>query len=220
MTDASSCVECHRIRPAEAFYKTRGGVGRSTRCRDCIESRAVTHRADKQRKREEEDAELYEFLSVPSNQRTLPAHLEAAWRRLERGPVAARPARRLSNRPQVSRCAGCGEAVPKRDLWEYRRGARARYCKPCMKRRAVERECEDCAETKLTLEFFEGLGGVSPYCSACRDKRKREKHCPRCEIAKPVAEFNQSAGRLAGWCKQCSVEAQRARRAAARTGTA
>jgi hypothetical protein len=89
-----------------------------------------------------------------------------------------------------------------------------------MKRRAVERECEDCAETKLTTEFFEGLGGVSPYCGACREKRQREKLCPRCKITKPVTEFNKSAGRLAGWCKQCSVEAQRERRAVARTRTA
>ncbi len=221
MAEAKHCLDCHRVRPMEAFYKSRGGAGRSNRCRDCIEMRAKAHRANRQREREEEDAELEAFLSVASNNnRPLPDQLASAFKRFERGPAQNRKAPKLSNRPQMARCAGCGEAVPKRDLWEYRGGGRARYCKPCMKRRAVERECEDCAETKLTTEFFEGLGGVSPYCSNCRDKREREKHCPRCSITKPVNEFNRSAGRLAGWCKQCSVEAQRERRAAARLRTA
>lgn len=198
-----------------------GGNGRSDRCRDCIALRTEAHRADTQRKREEEDAELLEFLSLHSNGRKpVPSHLLTAFHRFERGPVQKRREPKLSNRPQMTRCAGCGEAVPKRDLWEYRRGLRARYCKACMRRRAVERECADCAETRLTLEFFEGLGGVSPYCKSCREKREREKHCPRCDVTKPVGDFNRSAGRLLGWCKQCNVEAQRARRAAARMRTA
>jgi hypothetical protein len=218
MADVNPCLDCRRTRLAETFYKTRGGAGRSTRCRDCIETRAKAHRAEKQTARQEADAELIEFLSDPSNgSKLLPPHLLEAFNRLEPRP-APKP-RKLSNRPQMARCQGCGEAVPKRDLWEYRRGVRARYCKPCMRRRAVERECEACSETKLTPEFFEGLRGVSPYCRACRDQREREKHCPRCSITKPVGEFNRSAGRLAGWCKQCSVEAQRARRAAARSQT-
>ena len=221
MAAARACVDCNRVRPMEAFYKTQGGTERSTRCRDCIETRAVAHRADKRREREEEDAELEDFLAVSSNKnRLVPAHLQPAFNRALRGPAPKRQSRKLSNRPRMARCLGCGEAVPKRDFWEYRGGARSRYCKPCMKRRAVERECEDCGETKITTEFFEGLGGVSPYCSACRDKRKREKHCPRCDITKPVSEFHQSAGRLAGWCKRCTVEAQRERRAAARARTA
>lgn len=212
-------MDCQRFRPPEAFYKTRGGAGRSTRCRDCIERRAEAHRADKQREREKEDAELFEFLSSSPNH-SLPAHLEAAMTRLKRGAAPERRSRKLSNRPQMARCVGCGEAVAKRDLWEYRRGARGNYCKPCMRRRAVERECGDCAETKLTTEFFDGLRGVSPYCSTCREKRTREKHCPRCDVTKPVGEFGQSQGKLVGWCKQCSVEAQRERRAAARSRTA
>ena len=220
MADVKRCMDCCSVRPIEAFHKTRGGAGRSARCRDCIEKRAVTHREDKQRELEELDAELVEFLSSSPGQRPLPAHLELAFKRLQRGPASKRQSRKLSNRPHMARCAGCGEAIPKRDLWEYRGGARSRYCKPCMKRRAVERECADCLETKLTPEFFEGLSGVSPYCSACRSKREREKHCPRCELTKSVLDFTQSGGRPAGWCRRCAVEAQRVRRAAARSRTA
>lgn len=218
MADTKCCLDCHSTRPLEAFYKTRGGAGRSDRCRDCIGARAAAHKADKQRKHNELDAELVEFLSSASNG-LVPAHLEQAYQRSLRDPAPQRQARKLSNRPHMARCAGCGEAVPKRDLWEYHRGARARYCKPCMRRRAVERECEDCGETKPTPEFFESLRGVSPHCLACRDKRKREKLCPRCGITKLLEEFGRSAGRPTGWCKQCSVEAQRARRAAAREQT-
>lgn len=215
MGDAKVCMDCHRTRPAEAFYKTRGGAGRSDRCRDCIEKRAEVHRADKRTEHEELEAELEEFLSSSIN-RPVPGHLQPLYERLLRGAPPKRQRPKLSNRPHMARCAGCGDDLPKRDLWEYRRGQRSKYCKPCFKRRAAERECSDCDETKLTHEFFEGLGGVSPYCSACRGRRSREKHCPRCHATKAVAEFNQSGGRLAGWCKQCSVEAQRARRAAAR----
>lgn len=220
MSETKQCLDCLRIRPMEAFFKTRAGVGRSDRCRECIEMRAETYRAEQQAKRQREDAELEAFLSTPANTgKPVPGHLRSALERWNRSPLLNRRAPKLSNRPQMTCCAGCGEAVPKRDLWEYRRGRRARYCKPCMKRRAVERECEDCEETKLTSEFFEALDGVSPYCRACREKRQREKHCPRCGITKPLNEFNQSAGRPAGWCKKCSIEAQRARRAAARSET-
>lgn len=221
MAESKHCADCHHIRPLEAFYKTRAGAGRSDRCKACIEIRAEAHRADKRRKREEEDAELEAFLLLSSNpNRPIPSHLAAAVKRLEPVSTQNRKETKLSNRPQMASCAGCGESVPKRELFEYRAGGRARYCKPCVKRRATERECADCAETKLTSEFFEGLDGVSPYCCACRDKREREKHCPRCNVTKSVDEFNRSGGRLAGWCKQCSVDAQRLRRAAARSETA
>lgn len=218
MTGTKHCADCHCIRPIEEFYKTLAGAGRSNRCRACIEMRAEAHRGNLRRQREEEDRELEAFLFVSSNSsRPVPDHLVAAFKRFEGISARNRKAKKLSNRPQMACCAGCGEAVPKRDLFEYRKGKRAKYCKPCMKRRAVERECADCGETKLTLEFFEGLDGVSPYCCACRDKREREKHCPRCSVTKSVDEFNRSAGRLAGWCKKCSVDAQRERRAAARS---
>lgn len=218
MAESKHCADCQHIRPLEAFYKTCAGAGRSDRCKDCIEVRAEAHRADKRRESEEEDAELEAFLSVASNHnRPVPSHLAAAFKRLERDPARNRAAAKLSNRPQMALCAGCGDAVPKRDFFEYKGGGRSKYCKPCMKRRAVERECGDCAETKLTLEFFEGIGGVSPYCCACRGKRGREKHCPRCRLTKSVDEFNRSGGRPAGWCKQCSIDAQRERRAAARS---
>ena len=222
MAESKPCADCHHIRPLEAFYKTRAGAGRSDRCKDCIEIRVEAHRAAQQREREEEeDAELEAFLLLSSNpKRPIPSHLAAAVKRLEPVRTGSRKATKLSNRPHMASCAGCGESVPKRDFFEYRRGGRSNYCKPCIKRRAVERECADCAETKLTLEFFEGLGGVSPYCCACRDKRGREKHCPRCDVTKSVDEFNRSGGRLAGWCKQCSVNAQRERRRATRLGKA
>lgn len=220
MAESKQCADCNHIRRLEEFCKTLAGAGRSDRCNDCIEIRVEVHRADRRREREEEDAELEAFLSLSSNSnKAVPIHLAAALKRLELVTTGSRKARKLSNRPQMARCVGCGEAVPKRDLFEYRAGGRAKYCKPCIKRRAVERECADCAETKLTSEFFEGLGGVSPYCCACRDKRKREKHCPRCDVTKSVDEFNRSGGQLAGWCKQCSVDAQRVRRAAARSVT-
>jgi hypothetical protein len=215
MANAKTCADCHRVRPVETFYKTQGGAGRSDRCRECVERRVVAHRAAKQREQDELEAELVEFLSVSPN-RPIPGHLQEAFSRFGRGPAPKRQARRLSNRPHMARCAGCGETVPKRELWEYRPGTRARYCRPCMVRRAVERECEDCSQTKLTREFFEGLRAVSPYCIACRQKREHEKHCPRCDLTKPAGDFTQSGGKLAGWCKLCSVEAQRQRRAAAR----
>ena len=218
MAEAKTCVDCNRIRPAEAFHKTRGGAGRSDRCRDCIERRVVVHKANKQRKEEELDAELIELLSGSPNAR-IPGHLAEAFSRFGRGPVLKRQPRKVSNRPHMARCAGCGDTVPKRELWEYRPGTRARYCRSCMVRRAVERECADCAQTKLTREFFEGLRAVSPYCIGCRQKREREKHCPRCEVTKSVEDFTRSGGKLAGWCKQCSVEAQRQRRTAARLRT-
>jgi hypothetical protein len=216
MADAKSCADCLRIRPAEAFHKTRGGAGRSDRCRDCIEQRVAAYKADKQQQQEALDAELIEFLSAfPS--RPIPGHLAEAFSRFGRERVPKRQTRRLSNRPHMTRCAGCGEAVPKRELWEYRPGTRARYCRPCMVRRFVERDCADCSQTKLTREFFEGLRAVSPYCIACRQKREHEKHCPRCDRTKPARDYTRSGGKLAGWCKQCSVEAQRQRRAAARS---
>lgn len=217
MAETQNCADCHCMRPVEEFYKTRGGTGRSSRCRNCIEMRAEAYREHQRRQREKEDNELEAFLSVSSNQqRQVPNHLLAAFNRIQGSAAQNRKPKKLSNRPHMTRCEGCGEAVPKHDLFEYRRGKRAKYCKPCMKRRAVERECLDCGETKLTSEFFEGLGGVSPYCCACREKREREKHCPRCNITKSVNEFNCSGGRLAGWCKKCSVDAQRERRSAAR----
>lgn len=220
MADTKSCADCHRIRPVEAFHKTQGGAGRSDRCRDCIEQRVVAHKANKQQEQDALDAELIEFLSNSTSPRALPSHLAEALRRSERGPAPKRQPRKLSNRPHMARCAGCGEVVPKRDLWEYRGLGRSRYCRPCTVRRAVERECADCSQTKLNREFFEGLRGVSPYCVACRTKREQEKHCPRCDLTKPVGDYTQSGGKLAGWCKQCSVEAQRERRAAARSRTA
>jgi hypothetical protein len=219
MADARLCMDCQHVRPVDAFYKTLGGTGRSSRCRDCVERRVVAHKADKERNQRELDAEFIALLS--SNPRAvIPAHLMDTYERSLRGPTSKRRPRKLSNRPHMSRCAGCGETVPKRDLWEWRQGGRARYCKPCMIRRNVERECLDCLETKLTSEFSEGLEHVSPYCLACRAKREREKHCPRCDTTKPVSDFTRSAGRMTGWCKQCSVEAQRERRAAARLGSA
>jgi hypothetical protein len=218
MADPKPCADCHRIRPAEAFHKTQGGAGRGDRCRECIERRVVAYKANKQREQEELEAELVEFLSVFPN-KPIPGHLEEAFSRFGRGPTRKRQPRKLSNRPHMTRCAGCGEAVPKRELWEYRPGTRARYCRPCMVRRFVERECAGCSQTKLTREFFEGLRAVSPYCIACRQKREQEKHCPRCDLTKPAAAYTQSGGKLSGWCKQCNVETQRQRRAAARSRT-
>lgn len=215
MSDARPCEDCKRVRPAEAFYKTLCGAERSARCRDCIETRVEAYRADKERKRAEEDTELEEFFSL-SFGRPIPGHLEAAFNRAARDPSTKHHRPKLSNRPQMVRCLGCGDRVPKRELWEYMRGRRARYCKPCMRRRFVERECDDCGETKLTSEFREGLNGVSRHCTACRDKRTREKHCPRCDTTKSVADFGQSGGRSLGWCKQCRVDNQRERRAVAR----
>lgn len=221
MTESKHCADCRHIRPLEAFHKTRAGAGRSDRCKDCIEIRAEAYRADKRRKLEAEDAELEAFLLLsPKPNRPIPSHLAAAVKRLEQGPTRNRKERPLSNRPHMAHCEGCGESVPKRELYEYRAGGRARYCKPCIKRRAVERECVDCMETKMTHEFFEGLGNVSPHCCACREKRGLEKLCPRCDVTKSLEEFNRSRGRPAGWCKQCSVDAQRNRRAAARSPTA
>lgn len=218
MADSKHCADCQQIRPLEAFQKTRAGAGRSDRCKDCIEVRAQAHRADKRREVEEEDAELEAFLSDASNHsRTVPNHLAAAFKRLEQVPKRNRKEPALSNRPQMASCSGCGESIPKRDFFEYRRGGRSNYCKPCMKRRATERECADCMETKLTHEFFAGLDGHSPYCCACRDKREREKHCPKCDVTKSVDEFNRSGGRPSGWCKPCMVNAQRERRRACRT---
>ena len=218
MAESKHCADCHHIRPLEAFYKTRGGAGRSDRCKDCIEIRAEAHRADKRSKLEAEDAELEAFLLLsPNPNRPIPSHLAAAVKRLEPVPTRNRKEPPLSNRPHMTRCAGCGEPVPKRELYGYRVRGRAKYCVPCMKRRATERECEDCNETKLAHEFFRGLGNVSPHCCACREKRGLKKLCPRCDVTKPLEEFNRSRGRPAGWCKQCSVDAQRKRRAAARS---
>lgn len=218
MAESKQCADCHHIRPLEAFYTTRGGAGRSERCKDCIEIRAEAHRADKRRKLEAEDAELEAFMLLsPNPNRPIPSHLAAAVKRLEPVPTRNRKEPPLSNRPHMTRCAGCGESVPKRELYGYRVRGRAKYCVPCMKRRATERECEDCNETKLAHEFFRGLGNVSPHCCACREKRGLEKRCPRCDVIKPLEEFTRSGGRPAGWCKQCSVEAQRERRAAARS---
>lgn len=219
MTETKHCADCHTSRPLEAFYKTLAGAGRSNRCRDCIAQRVVAYRASQRMGQAEEAVELEAFLLANPN-RLVPRHLAAAFKRLNQAPAKEPNARKLSNRPHMTCCEGCGETVPKRDLYEYRAGGRARYCKPCIRRRAVERECVDCGETKLTSEFFEGLRNVSPYCRACRNKREHEKHCPRCDVTKPVDGFNRSRGRPAGWCKQCSVNAQRERRAALRSQTA
>ena len=47
MTETRECQDCHGVRPVEAFYKTSGGAGRSSRCRNCIETRAAQHRVEK-----------------------------------------------------------------------------------------------------------------------------------------------------------------------------
>jgi hypothetical protein len=134
--------------------------------------------------------------------------------RVLRDPERIRGERPLSNRPHMTSCAGCGERVTKRSLYSYRAGKRSKFCVPCTKRRATERECTSCGETKLTSEFFEGLNGVSPHCRSCRDKREREKRCSKCGVTKPAEDFNKSGGRLSGWCKPCKVDAQRERRKA------
>ena len=210
MAEAKVCLDCEAFRPIAAFYHTRGGAGRSDRCRECIEKRAEVYRAEKRAARQEEDAELIAFMTANPNRR-LPRHLAAVLARTNGTSKRQRPA--PSNRPQIKQCTGCGDRVPKREFWEYPQGGRAAYCKPCYKSRTVERECADCGATKLTTDFWEGLELVSPYCAACRDKRTREKHCPRCATTKPLTEFGLSYGKPAGWCKRCTVEYTRERRA-------
>lgn len=215
MPSTRTCADCASVHPVNAFHKTRGGSGLSTRCRDCIDLRAEAHREEKMRHQESLEAELMEFVSAYPD-RPIPHHLAVTFARWLRGPTAKRSTPLLSNRPQMALCAGCGDKVPKRHLWSYGRGRRGRYCPPCMKRRAVERECADCSETKLTSEFFAGLNGASRHCLHCREKRTLEKHCPRCKTTKPLSDFGQSRGRPLGWCKKCNVDAQRIRRTAAR----
>lgn len=201
-------MDCGKVRPIEAFFKTRGGSGSSDRCRECVESRAVAHRAEKERERQERDIELIDVLSTGAR---VPSHLWKDYQLASRAPSPKPKVAPRSNRPQMVNCRGCGEAVAKIDLWEYR-GGRSNYCKPCMKLRAVERECADCGETKLTWEFFEGLRAASPYCRDCRVKREIERQCPRCGMTKPKKEFGSS-----GWCRPCQTAAQRARREQARS---
>lgn len=222
MSDARQCLDCHRVRPAEAFYKTQGGAGRSARCRDCIEIRAAEHRIEKEAARKQENEEVLDFLSSGGLSTELSPDQWLAEGRLNRGGSNWTPkARPRSNSPRMGRCWGCGEEIPLIDFYRYhivkgylrfRNGEeRSHYCKPCMKRRAVERECADCGTTVLTITL-KTESHVSPHCAECREKRTRAKHCPRCQITKPVDEFGLSNGRPTGWCKSCIAAANKERR--------
>lgn len=183
MTNSKQCADCQHILPLEAFFKTQGGAGRSDRCKGCIEKRAEAYRAERQLKLKAEDAEYEAFqLSDEYKGQLPPSHLMDAHFRVLRDPERIRGERPLSNRPHMTSCAGCGERVTKRSLYSYRAGKRSKFCVPCTKRRATERECTSCGETKLTSEFFEGLNGVSPHCRSCRHKREREKRCSKCGV--------------------------------------
>lgn len=212
MSEAKECLDCFRLRPLEVFQKTRGGVGRADRCWDCLNKQTLLYREAAQLEAEQKDAELTEHLTrYPS--RPVPEHLWETRARWERGTPLPRKPRPRSNRPHMAVCWGCGDTLPKVDLFEYRGGGRSHYCKPCMKRRAVERECGHCGATRLTSEFFDGRRGASPFqnCLQCREKLSTERRCPRCETVKPAADFRGS-----GHCRDCRSAGQRERRARAR----
>ncbi len=222
MSDARQCLDCHRVRPVEAFYKTQGGAGRSARCRDCIETRATEHRVEKAAARKQESEELLDFLSSGGLITELSPDQWLAEGRLKRGGPNWMPkARPRSNSPRMGRCWGCGEEIPLTDFYRYhivkgqlrfRNGEeRSHYCKPCVKRRAVERECADCGTTVLTTTL-RTESHLSPHCVDCREKRTRAKHCPRCQITKPLHAFGSTNGRPTGWCKICIAASNRERR--------
>jgi hypothetical protein len=222
---ADRCHDCIEVRAVQARIEQQ-------RKRDALDDEimAFLDEEEKQRKHFEEvrrslagmeegprkEEVKLELRAHEDRRRLIPGQLITQFNSWSRGGVWKPKPIRRSNRPHMKECRGCGDLVPKLDFYEYRGGGRSNYCKPCVKRRAVERDCVDCGSTLETKHFIADLH-VSPHCPDCREKRTKERRCHACDTVKPLADFYADRyGRHSGHCRDCHRAKARIRSAARR----